>query len=121
MDFVPSVGIASRRMMNCLRRVFSRGYTMMDLSWMAWTLPTALFFACIAVALVGMTLWEKRHPGGNPRIGILGLHTTRGDRLFISLLGSAIIHLAWLAIFGPPLAGAMAVSILFAAGVFWRV
>ena len=38
----------------------------------------------------------KKVPGGSPRKGILGLDTTRGDRLFVSLLGSAFIHLAWL-------------------------
>ena len=42
-----------------------------------------------------MYFWEKKVPGGSPRKGILGLDTTRGDRLFVSLLGSAFIHLAW--------------------------
>ena len=45
-----------------------------------------------------MIIWEKYVPGGSPRKGILGLDTTRGDRLFISLLGSAFIHLIWLAL-----------------------
>ena len=66
----------------------------MDLSWMAWTWETAAFFLCIAGMLVGMTIWELRSPGGAPRRGILAIETTRGDRLFISLLGSAFIHLA---------------------------
>ena len=57
------------------------------------------YFAC----LVGMTVWEFKSPGGAPRHGILGLDTTRGDRLFITLLGSAYIFLAWLAFFGTPL------------------
>ena len=30
-----------------------------------------------------------------PRRGLLPLTTTRGDRLFIGLLGAAYIHLAW--------------------------
>ena len=30
----------------------------MDLSWMAWTLPTAIFFATILALLVGMAVWE---------------------------------------------------------------
>ena len=67
-------------------------------SWMAWTWPTALFFIFIACCLIGMIIWEKYVPGGSPRKGILGLDTTRGDRLFISLLGSAFIHLIWLAL-----------------------
>ena len=90
----------------------------MGLSWMAWTWETAIFFVCIAAMLAGMTIWELRSPGGAPRRGILALDTTRGDRLFISLLGSAFIHLGWLGLLGTPLWGALAVSLLFAAGVF---
>lgn len=90
----------------------------MNLSWMAWTWPTAGFFLFVLVCLIAMSLWEKASPGGAPRYGILGLDTTRGDRLFISLLGSAFIHLAWLGLLGSPLWGAMAVSVIYAIGVF---
>lgn len=90
----------------------------MGLSWMAWTWQTGLFFALIALALIAMTVWEFYSPGGNPRRGILTIETTRGDRLFISLLGSAFIHLAWLGLAGPPLWGAMAVSVIYAVCVF---
>jgi predicted small integral membrane protein len=90
----------------------------MDLSWMAWTWETAAFFVCIGAILAAMTIWELRLPGGAPRRGILAIETTRGDRLFISLLGSAFIHLGWLGLLGTPLWGALAVSLLFAAGVF---
>jgi predicted small integral membrane protein len=88
------------------------------LSWMAWTWPTAAFFAFILVALVAMSVWEWYSPGGNPRHGILGLDTTRGDRLFISLLGSAFILLAWLGIIGIPLWGGLVLSLVFALAVF---
>lgn len=67
------------------------------LGWMAWTWQTGAFFASIAGALVVMMGWELARPGGGPRHGILGLDTTRGDRLFISLLAAAYVHLAWLA------------------------
>ena len=90
----------------------------MDLSWMAWTWETALFFAVIAALLITMTIWELRVPGGNPRYGILAIETTRGDRLFISLLGSAFIHLGWLGLLGTPLWGALIVSLIYAACVF---
>ena len=90
----------------------------MDLSWMAWTWPTAIFFICIALLLVGMGLWEVARPGGGPRIGLLRFETTRGDRLFISLLGSAFIHLAWLGLVGPDLRWALALSVVYAIGVF---
>ncbi|MDO9404228.1 MAG: DUF2160 domain-containing protein [Polaromonas sp.] len=90
----------------------------MDFSWMAWTLPTALFFAVIFALLIGMGLWEYLSPGGNPRTGILRFETTRGDRLFIALLGSAFIHLAWLGLGGPDLWWALALSVVYAIGVF---
>ncbi len=90
----------------------------MDFSWMAWTLPTALFFLTILALLVGMGIWEYASPGGNPRVGILRFETTRGDRLFVSLLGSAFIHLAWLGLGGPDLWWALALSVVYAIGVF---
>ena len=89
-----------------------------DLSWMAWTWQTAAFFACIALLLVGMSIWEWLSPGGAPRRGILAFETTRGDRLFISLLAAAYIHLIWLALFGTPLWGATALSLVVAVIVF---
>lgn len=90
----------------------------MDLSWMAWTWPTAAFFGFIFLALTCMGLWERQSPGGSPRRGILGLDTTRGDRLFISLLGSAFIHLLWLGLFSTPLWGGLILSIIFLLAVF---
>jgi len=62
------------------------------MDWMAWTLPTALFFGAIALLLTGMTVWELRSPCVERR-GFLPISTTRGDRLFIGLLGSAFLHL----------------------------
>jgi predicted small integral membrane protein len=91
----------------------------MDLSWMAWTWQTALFFGLIALALAAMTVWELRSPGGGARRGILGIRTTRGDRLFISLLAAAYIHLLWLAFAGGALWAASAIS-LAVAGLLFR-
>lgn len=93
----------------------------MDLSWMAWTLPTALFWIGIVSCLIAMSVWEYFSPGGNPRVGILRFETTRGDRLFISLLGSAFIHLAWLGLVGPGLWWALGISVLYAIVVFKTV
>ena len=64
--------------------------------WMAWTLPVVVFFACIALMLVGMTIWELRSPTVL-RKGFLPIATTRGDRLFIGLLTAAFINLAFVA------------------------
>lgn len=88
------------------------------LGWMAWTWQTALFFGVIATLLVLMTIWEIKRPGGGERRGVLGLVTTRGDRLFISLLAAGYIHLLWLAFFGSPLWWASAMALVIAALVF---
>ena len=88
------------------------------LAWMAWTWPTAAFFLFIFLCLVAMTVWDVYSPGGGPRKGVLGLDTTRGDRLFISLLGSAFIFLAWLGIVGTPLFAPLVIAIAYAVAVF---
>ena len=62
-------------------------------AWMAWTMPIAIFFTCIILMLVGMTIWEVRSPTIE-RKGFLPMLTTRGDRLFIGLLTAAYINLA---------------------------
>lgn len=90
----------------------------MDFAWMGWTPFTATFFGVIAALLVGMVIWEVLRPGGSPRNGILGFETTRGDRLFISLLGSAFIHIAWLFFVGVGLWWALGISALYAIIVF---
>ena len=65
--------------------------------WMAWTLPVAVFFSCIVLMLVGMTVWELKSPTIE-RKGFLPIVTTRGDRLFIGLLSAAYVNLAFVAV-----------------------
>ena len=93
----------------------------MDMSWMAWTWQTAAFFGVIALLLAGMSVWEWISPGGAPRRGILAIRTTRGDRLFISLLAAAYIHLLWLAVTRTSLWGASLVAIVVAVIIFRKV
>lgn len=81
----------------------------MTLEWMAWTTPTAIFFVVIALILCAMTVWQTLAPAGE-RKGLLPITTTRGDRLFIGLLGSAYIHLAWIGLTDASLWWALAVS-----------
>ncbi len=90
----------------------------MGLTWMAWTWQTAAFFLFVFTAIAAMGIWEYYSPGGGPRDGILGLHTTRGDRLFITLLGSAFIFLAWLGVMGTPLWAPLGISLVYGILVF---
>ena len=91
---------------------------MIELSWMAWTIPTAIFFIVIFSLIALMGVWERASPGGGPRVGVLGIETTRGDRLFLSLLISAFATLTYLNLIGPPLWGALAVDAVIFALVF---
>jgi predicted small integral membrane protein len=65
--------------------------------WMAWTLPVAVFFSCIVMMLIGMTVWELKSPTVM-RKGFLPIATTRGDRLFIGLLSAAYVNLLFVAL-----------------------
>ena len=67
--------------------------------WMVWTVPVAVFFSCIALMLVGMTVWEIKSPT-IMRKGFLPIATTRGDRLFIGLLSAAYVNLAFIGLAG---------------------
>ncbi|ROU03811.1 DUF2160 domain-containing protein [Histidinibacterium lentulum] len=87
------------------------------MQWMAWTLPTAIFFGVIASLLVLFTILAIRYPE-TPRTGILRIETTRGDRLFITLLGSAFINAGWLALTGLPQWWALGICAVYAAAVF---
>jgi len=70
-----------------------------SIAWMAWTLPTAIFFALLASMLAVMTGLAIVYPEAE-RVGIFRIATTRGDRLFISLVLAAVIHLLWIGFVG---------------------
>ena len=89
----------------------------MSFAWMAWTPQTGIFFAFIALSLVILTLLAIYRPE-TPRKGILGFPTTRGDRFFVSLLGSAFIFILWIRLGGGELWYALAICIPFAAAMF---
>ncbi|GAA4417085.1 DUF2160 domain-containing protein [Acidovorax lacteus] len=67
--------------------------------WMAWTTPVAVFFTCIVLMLIGMTVWEIKSPT-TLRKGFLPMATTRGDRLFIGLLSAAYVNLMFVGLAG---------------------
>src|ERR1700760_110 len=72
---------------------------MESIAWMAWTLPTAIFFVLLSTTLGVMTWLALAYPEAE-RVGILRIPTTRGDRLFISLITAAVIHLLWIGLVG---------------------
>ena len=72
---------------------------MENIAWMAWTLPTAIFFVLLACTLAVMTWLAIAYPEAE-RVGVLRIPTTRGDRLFISLIMAAVIHLLWIGLIG---------------------
>ncbi len=84
----------------------------MGLQWMDWTVPTAVFFVVIAAMLASMTVWQVVAPSPERR-GFLPIATTPGDRLFIGLLVSAFIHLAWIGLTGANLWFALAISLVW--------
>ena len=71
----------------------------------------------IALTLAIMTVLALRWPE-TPRRGALGLVTMRGDRLFLSLLSAAWIHLLWLGLAGDPLWPASLLALAWAACLF---
>ena len=72
---------------------------MENIAWMAWTPPTATFFVLLATTLAVMTWLAVAYPEAE-RVGILRIPTTRGDRLFLSLITAAVIHLLWIGFMG---------------------
>jgi predicted small integral membrane protein len=72
---------------------------MENIAWMAWTLPTAIFFCLLASTLAVMTWLAVAYPEAE-RVGILRIPTTRGDRLFVALILTAVIHLLWIGLVG---------------------
>ena len=95
---------------------------MENIAWMAWTLPTAIFFVLLAMTLAVMTGLAIAYPEAE-RVGILRIPTTRGDRLFISLIMAAVIHLLWIGFIGTdtiatlPVGGGIELSSLWLATV----
>lgn len=81
--------------------------------WMYWVVPTLLFLGFILLMLVGLSIWDANDPGW-ARQGILPIETTRGDRVFMSILTTGIFFCLWLyfagttAIWGVLVAGAVA-------------
>lgn len=88
-----------------------------NVAWMYWTVPSALVFGGLFVAIAGMGVWDRLSPNVN-RKGVLPIATSRGDRFFIGIISTIGIHLVWMALFGGVfLWGALALSVVLFYGV----
>jgi predicted small integral membrane protein len=87
------------------------------LDWMAWTWQTALFFAFVAAMLIILTLLAVFRPE-TPRSGILRFPTTRGDRFFVTMIGSGFIFIFWMRLGGGTLWYPLAASVLYGIAMF---
>jgi predicted small integral membrane protein len=88
----------------------------MNLKWMVWTVPTAVFFIVIGVTLVIMAVWQTVAPSPERR-GFLPIPTTPGDRLFIGLVVSGYMQLAWIGLVDASLWIALAICLVWMAAV----
>ena len=84
----------------------------MNFDWMAWTWTTTAFFGFIALCLIVMTTLAVRYPE-TPRRGILGFPTTRGDRLFVSLVGTAFLFILFIRLGGDNLWWPLAAGVVY--------
>ena len=87
------------------------------LDWMAWTWATAGFFSFIGAMLIILTLLAIYRPE-TPRVGILRFPTTRGDRFFVTMIGSAFIFVFWIRFGGGALWYPLAASIIYGIAMF---
>jgi len=79
---------------------------------MVWTVPTAIFFGVIVAILLAMTIWQVVAPSPERR-GFLPIPTTPGDRLFIGLVVTGFLHLAWMGLFSGGLWIALGISLIW--------
>ena len=91
----------------------------LSLEWMAWTMPTAIFFGLVFCSLLCLTILEVRVPTKKTK-GFLPMKTTRGERFFISLLGSAFIMMLILGVTTlPPISGGVACLVFAVILLLW--
>jgi predicted small integral membrane protein len=80
---------------------------------MYWTWPSAIFFLVIILTIIGLNLWDTFFPDIK-RKGFLPITTSRGDRVFIAIISTIGICIAWLGVAGNSLfIGAIILSIIW--------
>lgn len=91
------------------------------LEWMHWTWQSATGFALLFGLLGALAVLDSRVPS-YPRKGFLPMETTRGDRVFLSIVLVLLVMLAWLRVapergfWGAGAAAAVGVTVLLLRG-----
>jgi predicted small integral membrane protein len=70
-----------------------------EFRWMQWNWAGSVFFILLFLSIAGLTVWDAIAPGSSKK-RLLPIATTRGDRLFIGIMGSIGLALLWLALIG---------------------
>lgn len=89
-----------------------------SIEWMAWTWPT-LIFDIIILTLIGAFAVAAVVKPSTPRKGFLPVPTARGDRFYISVIGTALFMILYIALTDMSLAiGLVAALVMWVAPVF---
>lgn len=92
-------------------------------NWMHFTRPSVIIVIIFIVMLSVLAILD-RYKRSYPRKGFLPYSTTRGDRIFLSLLIMIGIGLVWLKFLTIqhhiPIWGAFIVSIIITIAVIWK-
>jgi predicted small integral membrane protein len=84
-----------------------------DLEWMAWTPATAIFAGCVFLGLAALAVIAVWRPS-TPRKGFLPMPTARGDRIYVTLLGTGLILIIVLAMTSLALTVGLAIAAVWA-------
>jgi predicted small integral membrane protein len=69
------------------------------MGWMLWNIHVGLVFIGIGVMMIALLLVDLLAGPNFERKGFLPMATQRGDRVFVSLIATFVIHLVWVTIF----------------------
>lgn len=84
------------------------------LDWMVWTSATVVFALAVLGGLIAVTVLAVVVPS-TPRKGFLPMPTARGDRIYISLLGTGLVMVLFVVLTDLPLPIGLAIAFLLLA------
>lgn len=81
------------------------------LDWMVWTSATVVFAIAVLASLLAVTVLAILVPS-TPRKGFLPMPTARGDRIYISLLGTGLVMVVFVVLTDLPLPVGLTIAVL---------